>query len=326
MNELADLPAAGSFDSLDLLLLHHYITCISLDLVGPKQAYTVWQDIVPRQAHAYPLLFHGILALAGMHLAIKYMTPGANPVGSAGRKLSNKYRVRALVHRHKGLRQFHRALDSKLEVNQEQMPCLLRFNCMLIISAFAIPLTDEESSVSIEDVLMVFQLCRGGYELYQSSRDPWREQSTQGVIFAEDSRATHRFSTTAEGSMNGCMARQDRPVIRASLEGLMLSQSWAYKSGVDLRLLSSWPSLCSDEFVEELKQRTPDSLDVLAQYSHVLAICRDRWWVGSWPQLLLRAIDGCLSEEAKMRMRWNIEDNLAGLESEHSAIDKSSSC
>lgn len=307
-----DQPDVGNFDSLDLLMMHHYITSTARNLVGPEEAKNLWQQ-VPLDAYAHPLLMHGILALAGIDMARKYASTIDHPPGSEGHTLCNKYRARALSHQHKGLRLFQRSLDSKLELPQADIPPLILFNLVLIMSTFALPFTDDQGEISIEDLLSIFALCRGGTEVYRSLRDANMKQPFAAMMYVRDRSPRQRFSAPAMHDIDACMASQERDVNRVALEQLINSQQFWQESTLDIRFPCHWPSMCSNAFVEEVRQLKPDSLAVLAQYSHVLNMSSSHWWIGNWSEMLLRAVDRCLTAEGKLEIGWDLAQNLASL-------------
>lgn len=199
------------------------------------------------------------------------------------------------------------------------------FNLILIISTFAIPFTDDVET-SIDEVLSIFALCRGGSEVYSLLHDPWAKQPLKAMSFVGDEPTEPRLSEAVMLHLDTCLARQERKVNRDALEHLIGSSRFHQDqdSVVDIRMVGHWPALCCSVFMEEVRQLKPDSLAVLAQYSHILNLCRRHWWIQSWPEILLRAIDRCLEDEDKIRVGWDLEASLASLQPQE--YESASSC
>ena len=303
-----DQAEAGNFDSLDMLLMHHYITSTARNLVGPNEAQDIWQDVVPVKAYAHPMLMHGILSLAGADLARRYYSPTSSADQGEARGLCAKYRARALSHQHAGLGLFQKALASKLDLPQRDIPPLVLFNLVLIIATFALPLTDQDG-ISMEDLLSLFTLCRGGKEVFNSLHDASMKQPLKNMMMVGDVSLLHYdIQKKLKTGIETESAHQD------TFDKLINYQRFCQDSVLDIRTVCHWPSMCSGAFVEDVKQLKADALVIMAQYSHVLHVCRSRWWISEWAEMLLRAIHTSLSEEDKTRVGWNLGERLSELQ------------
>lgn len=76
-----------------MLLMNHFSTTTAPDLFPSREAARIWQHVLPEEASRNPLIMHGILALAGLHMA--------HSQGSLS--LSSPPKTRALHHQQKGL-------------------------------------------------------------------------------------------------------------------------------------------------------------------------------------------------------------------------------
>lgn len=65
-------------------------------------------------------------------------------------------------------------------------------------------------------------------------------------------------------------------------------------SQFDSQLVSAWPIIVSPEYVDLLRQQTPQSLIILAYYAVLLYRCRDSWLYGEGGRFLIESICGRL--------------------------------
>ncbi|KAL4964029.1 Zn(II)2Cys6 transcription factor [Aspergillus stella-maris] len=121
-------PASNStFDMLDLSLMHHYTANTSTSLFGEAQRI-LWQIEIPHMARSSPLLMHGLLATAALHMA--YLTKDESD--------SAVYTSRALYHHSLGLGLFNAGI-SGLRAENRDSPVLFTFGLCLVIWAYASP-------------------------------------------------------------------------------------------------------------------------------------------------------------------------------------------
>ena len=74
----------------------------------------------------------------------------------------------------------------------------------------------------------------------------------------------------------------------------------------NVRSMGQWLSLMSDDFFGLLRQHDSRALFVLSQYSIILHAFHEHWWIGSWGQMLLVAIDKVFPKEEQTRLDWSL--------------------
>lgn len=140
--------------------MHRYSTITSIHLLPNTGAQRIWQSEVPATAKDYPLLQHGMLALAAMDLAC-----AASDEGEHGQMAL--YRARGLHHQQVALPMFRALL---LRDDEQQQTVIFIFSIILIMLTFA-SAQSSPTRPTLSEILDLFALFRGPramWELHQN--------------------------------------------------------------------------------------------------------------------------------------------------------------
>lgn len=150
----------SSFDGLDLTLMHRYSTVTSLCLLPSSGAQRVWQTEVPLTAKDFPLLQHGMLALAAMDLA-----SAAADESEHGQMAL--YRARGLHHQQIALPIFRALL---LRDEHQEQTVIFIFSIILVMLAFA-SAQSAPTQPTLDEILAMFALFRGPRAMWELHHD-----------------------------------------------------------------------------------------------------------------------------------------------------------
>ncbi|KIM92700.1 hypothetical protein OIDMADRAFT_150002 [Oidiodendron maius Zn] len=88
----------------------------------------------------------------------------------------------------------------------------------------------------------------------------------------------------------------------------LLRQSFArMESGCEPSIVSFWPVLVHEDYMELLRSSQPEALIVLGSYCVFLQSQKWCWWVKGWPAKTLKTIDGMVGDELRPWLRWCVE-------------------
>uniref|UniRef100_A0A093V6L3 Putative oxidoreductase n=1 Tax=Talaromyces marneffei PM1 TaxID=1077442 RepID=A0A093V6L3_TALMA len=301
------LPAA--LHLRDLELMHHY--CLeSYKSISQDDAFAQpFQKEVPKIALSHPFLMHGVLALSALHLA--YLNKDGDRV--------NEYDELAAGHQTLALALFRKELDN---ITPSNSAALFVFSSIATVLAFASPqITGMHSLSPIDEMLQISTLCRGIAEILQTSRG-WLENSS-------DSWVTDMLSSRSR-SLNVQPLPADieaklAPIYRLNADltrtGLNIQEAVACEEAISalshsFQQLNSgyqdltvfrWPIVIKPVLFALMRDHQPMALVALAHFCILLHRVSDRWWVESWPRLLLQSIHDQLDVSWREHIRWPME-------------------
>ncbi|KAL4790516.1 hypothetical protein BDV19DRAFT_382271 [Aspergillus venezuelensis] len=310
-------PASNSnFDMLDLSLMHHYTANTSTTLFGEAQRF-LWQIEIPHMARSSPLLIHGLLATAALHMAYLNKDDSDSAV----------YTSRALYHHSLGLGLFNAGI-SGLRAENRDSPVLFTFGLCLVIWAYASPTLPRD----LAKLLASLELVRGNKVIFelssetilaqpigkftmpsssnsnlspsqpQSQLQPTSTSSAQSHPPAPPDPATSHpdpnsdnlktLTTTTLSALRSKIATDFIDLLAIDVLERGLSETLS-TSASDMRQPLGWPALVDTPFWERVRRRKPSALVILAHYAIILAHYEGRaWWLGGWVGRLLSAVEG----------------------------------
>ncbi|KAL4953203.1 hypothetical protein BDW69DRAFT_200340 [Aspergillus filifer] len=305
---LPQTPASNAtFDILDLTLMHHYTANTSISLFGEAQRI-LWQIEVPLMARSSPLLMHGLLATAALHMA--YLNKDDSD--------SSVYTSRALYHHSLGLGLFKAGI-SGLRAENRDSPVLFTFGLCLVIWAYASPTLPSaalgggvgeenrggdgdagDSAADLAKLLASLELVRGNKVIFELSSETILSQPI-GKPNPDD---LNTLTSTALSNLRQKIASDfiDTLAIDVLERGLHETLS---TSASDMRQPLGWPALVDNPFWERVRRRKPAALVILAHYAIILALYEGRaWWMGGWASRLLGAVEGVLGGMDVKGLEW----------------------
>ncbi|KAK4501899.1 hypothetical protein PRZ48_007708 [Zasmidium cellare] len=278
--------AAGSvgdsFDGLDLTLMHRYSTVTSLCLLPSSGAQRVWQTEIPSTAREYPLLQHGMLALAAMDLAC-----AAADEGEQGQMAL--YRARGLHHQGVALPMFRSLL---LRDDHREQNVIFIFSIMLVMLAFA-SAQSAPTPPTLDEILDMFALFRGPRALWEMHQNGANKELIQ-TLFPKALPDRPDLPEAEFMNPDNPMIGIDHPDIDQSCAQAVEQIRWAWarhrNDQDDVRAMAWFPALMPQGFYEQCQEHRPIALAILNLYASILKPFHNRWWISSWDVILSSAI------------------------------------
>ena len=280
------------FDMLDLTLMNHFTAVTALTLFPGDQQRLVWQTDIHYLARSNPVLMHGILSVAAIHLALLES------------ESSNQYRLRALHHHDVGVQLFNQQLSN---ITSENSQVLFPFAVMLVVWAHSSPIIIKDD-LQLHDILNLLELVRGCKTIFMMHWDTIsgtpigslrdfipRLKSDQGVL-----------SYVALRALENLKARTSDPIYKHAIERLENVSMKAAGEPDDVRTVVAWPCLIDEEIWDHLRHKQPFSLLLLAHYAMLLERYEAQWWwVNGWSRRILRAVGDEMSDTDKTALGWH---------------------
>ncbi|KAF3801372.1 hypothetical protein GCG54_00005528 [Colletotrichum gloeosporioides] len=264
-----------TFDALDMKLMHHFSTSTARSLSLIPDAQHIWQHSIPNLAYEQPLLMHGILALAGTHLAYSICSIEDMP--------RSQVYVRALHHQQLGLQLFRHQLQYLEDTTAEYEP-LVMFSAIICILTFAQLQTTQEN-FKLTNILEIFAALRGKRALWASVGKAPHSQELAKLLYEPRDSETPGFESELL-ALAGLQTAAKNPVLKDAIIQLRPS---LVRQAPEFRLVGGWPTTVSDDFITLLQMRDSMALQILQSYCAVLSSLRDLWWVGDCGEKFRRA-------------------------------------
>jgi hypothetical protein len=290
----------------DLELMHHYST-VSYKTLSEQNEFAVpFMIEVPKIALTHPFLMHGILALSALHLI--YLNKGSDRCKG--------YVELATSHQTLALTLFRKELNN---INPSNSQAMFAFSSIATVLAFAFSQSTGIQSLSpVDEMLQVFNLCRGIHEILETTRE-WIQNSWVSKLLTSR-RASNLRSLSPEKQeklelvykLNADFERTGfTPEEKVACEDAIaeLSQSFQHiYSGYDSVTVFRWPIVIKPIFISALRDRRPMAMVVLAHYCILLHTLDDRWWLEGWTRQLLHSIYNILDAAWRDCIRWPVEE------------------
>jgi len=266
---------------LDLYLMHHYSSATGTSLLSSSTGQRVWANDVPKRASTNPLLMHGLLAVAGMHLAVTDPQP------------KSQHHARALQHQQSGLSIFR----SQLAAWSPTMP-LVQQEAPLIFSAMLVTLTFAQAHVEpttpkLDMILELFTMFRGVRTLWAAGAQHAPESIIRLLFLPEEDPEDTKDFTAAIAELDA-LETLCRDNVRRDAARILKQQMLEELHYREYRLLGLWPTVFSDDYMNLLKERDGVALQILSHYGAILASLRGLWWIGGWHGVLQAAVQSAL--------------------------------
>ncbi|KAH8654034.1 hypothetical protein BGZ60DRAFT_533126 [Tricladium varicosporioides] len=282
----------SAFDMLDLTLMNQFTaeTCFSI-FAGQRQQ-KLWQRDIPLQARSYPLLMHGLLSVAALHLA--FVEPN---------NLS-MYRIRALYHHDIGVRSFNHLLKN---VSAEESHILFAFALMLVIWVYASPAVGKEI-LGLDDVLTLLDLARGCHTVFRLHMHSIMDTPISALI------EMHRELEIPYAELSPSVKQVFQALRLKAIDSTQLSaieelERLIQKAVVrhdDAKIAAAWPAIVGDSFWLRLRSHEPFAVLIFAHYAMLLQHYENRWWMmAGWSERILKAAESALSDTDKHLLDWD---------------------
>lgn len=299
-SQLQDTPDQDNvgFDMLDLNLMHHYTLVTSTSLFDEKQQH-LWQVEIPTEAYSCPLLMHGVLAIAALHLV------------SSDSTNSSSLLDRALHHHTISLHFFNRQIASISSANAH---ILFAYSVLLLVWAYASFAIKKDRPLELDSLLGSLELVRGCKTVFEIHRHIIKKHPIGQFIRSDVSLTQYDLSHTAREAL-ACLRTKAEDFIDSMAIDYLERLLQGVRATSDIRLVIGWPALLDSSFWTRIKQRQPVATLILAHYAMLLAQFNGRsWWLSGWSNHLLEAVEYILEDSDKARLDW--QTHLTWIKSE----------
>lgn len=270
--------AGPTYDTLDMMLMHHFCTSTANSMSTSPNAQHVWREFVPVYANTNLMLMHGVLTLAANHYVHLHKSDSDSVT-------LHNYRTRGLYHQQLGLQIFRHHVQNPSEDQSHEI--LLTFAAVLGMLTFADADT-EPQALTFDDALALLAVLRGKQALWRAGSGVSADSNLAPAFFdPPPSDKSPELSSTAFalGELQAVAEDDVRKRSIAALKAVVESQTSS-----EFRMLGTWPAGLSDEFLRLLKLRDGVALRSFEHYCTIVDSMCHLWWVGDVGKKLRAAI------------------------------------
>lgn len=297
LTRLVDESAVREEDSRlsDLELMHHYTAIAWQTLPRAEEVYEIWQVITPQLALKHDFLLHQLLSLSAFHMA------------HVRHEDSRRYYTMAVQHQNAAIQRLMHILPDITVTNCDAVFIAASFLGMGSFAALSNSL-DSPNRPDSGALLDVFYLLRGMNDILNS----FEERLRQGCIAALLSHGQYSSTTPLLSVIidelhdllriwnedsdrgNDTDATTRTACHDAALTFLnCINSATASAPHPGIRVTLAWPLAISESYIELIRRRQADALDVLKRYCRVVdATGDDNWYLTGWGKSVLSEIEG----------------------------------
>lgn len=288
----------------DLKLMHYYTAFTCLTISDFASFNSIWQEVVPQQAHVHPFLMYGILALAALH------------IGHDRPQERHSYTAIALRYYNVALASFRTTLK---QVTADNCTALFGFSAILIVLSLGFAQSHSTSQTqNVDELIQVFTLLQGVRVVLQSAM-PWVEQGPLGPLLQRGAARQKDASKQlihiprdfdeALSCLERCNERISQPVdsretYSTAIKALKDCVGKVESNPGDRAAALSWLVFLQSPYVSTLKSNQPLGLVILAHYGIILHGLRDHWFIDGFGVQLIQIIHLNLAEEWRAMIDW----------------------
>ncbi|KAH8595056.1 hypothetical protein B0O99DRAFT_623097 [Bisporella sp. PMI_857] len=278
------------FDILDLALMHHFTAVTSLELFLGENQREVWKMDFPRQARSNVMIMHGLLAIAALHMT--HLEP----------EDMLKYRTRALQHHDLGLQIFNSQFKSLTSENSDIM---FSFGLTLVVWAFASPSAFGLKSLWFDDLLKQLDHVRGCKTIFQLHREAIVTGPIRKFFDFSHEYPQSVLSPDVFRSIENLKIHAADVVHLLAIENLECHLRKSILRTSDSHIAMAWLALVDDAFWLRVKTHEPVAIMIFAHWAILLRQYQTVWWISGWPDAIVSAVEGILSESDKVCLGWD---------------------
>jgi hypothetical protein len=271
---------------MDLTLMNHFTAVTSLGMFLGEEQREVWQRDTPFEARSNPLLMHGLLSVASLHLAL--LEPEELPA----------YQIRALHHHDLGLKLFNSQLSL---VSSTNCHILFTFALMLVIWIYASPVVTKEN-LQLDDILNLLDLVRGCKTVFLLQRNAIVSRPVGAFILH------HQYVDSPNLDLppaidQACQNMKDEATESTDVKAIEKLEKFLQSSMVrtsDTTIAAGWPAIVEDSFWSRLRSHEPIPILIFAHYALLLQLFENGcWWMTGWSERIIQAAEQALTTIGK---------------------------
>ncbi|KAK0110078.1 hypothetical protein ONS95_002734 [Cadophora gregata] len=288
----AGAASGPTFDMLDLTLMNHFTAVTALTLFSGEQQRLVWQRDIHYQARSHPVLIHGILSVAAIHLAL------LEPDNSA------QYRLRALHHHDLGVQLFNQQLSN---ITSETSQTLFPFAVMLVVWAHSSPIIVKED-LQLDHIFHLLELVRGCKTIFMMHWDSISGTPIASLREFVPRLKSHQLilSYVALRAFENLRLQCSDPIYDHAIGRLENVFMKSAGEADDVRTVVAWPCMINEEVWDRLRNKDAMSLFILAHYAMLLEKYEAQWWwINGWSRRILVVVGEVLSDADKAALGWH---------------------
>ena len=287
----------------DLELMHHWTAHASLTLTTRPEISDIWQNIVPREAMAFPFLMHHVLTYAALHLA--YTKPDQ----------SRAFYVLSTHHHERAIASFREALARRTPDDRNAVFAAAQ---LVTVNAFATVAIDPAVSDDlIEELLNIIGLMQGCIQMWirhmaEGALGVFQPLLVDSFVAAPPSLLPHlvpRLDALEDGLRQhadvAADVRAESLHAAATLRAIIGYYVTCRCDSRALRVTFRWPNTLPLAFQALLRARHPAALAVLAHYCVVVHAAAARYWfLEGWAEHVSIAIADAVGPDWRPLIDW----------------------
>ncbi|OGM43246.1 hypothetical protein ABOM_008138 [Aspergillus bombycis] len=284
----------------DLELMMQWCNSTYQVLTRNEMTDPVWRLRVPEEALSHPFLMHGILALSALHIA-RTRDDHRRP----------EYISTAVSHQNQALKSFRKLLD---DINDSNAKAMFALSSVIVVYAFGFPHSPESKDpwACIDDFIQVLVLARGVEQVLRQATPSIRSSDWEILLRLDEYNtslprdALDPLERLRELNVY-CGAQDpthDTDTYNRTIDNLTDITAAAYGGLTSITVAARWAIRLKPKFVNQIRERSPLALIILAHICAVLCRLKYDWCIDQWVSRLPRAIWHILDDRWKSYAQW----------------------
>ncbi|KIW71378.1 hypothetical protein PV04_03554 [Phialophora macrospora] len=306
-------PSDPGLNMQHLEFLHQFVTSTYRTFNDDHEIQNVWKTSIVRMALSHPYLMYELLAISALHLA--YCRPESSPW----------YYPRSTELQTQALNSFN---SIQQEVDASNCAPVLMFASLLAVHVLADPsrTVGPDSNHYLDHVIHCIMLMRNVQKLVIQDWYEYLKDSELKPIFGiTQPEKPYRIpqpclnlAQLPEGSDLGEHAKEAYNSAIERLHWLYAVSNVPNETYTTVRWLLAWPIQLTGAYQDQLNQRRPEALVILAYFGVMLHLYKGCWVVGDSGKFLIRAISAHLGPHWRKWMEWPLSYLVDGSDTEKS--------
>ena len=298
---ISSLPAGISYPELELL--HHYANCTAKTM-GPRPFIPngrFWEIAVPQAAQSHPFLIHNVLAVSAIHLA--YLHPAER---------ASHYEV-GMSHYTKALALFR---PSAADIAPSNVHAAVASAILVFVVFMALPgasgNSPDGSLASLLAPLTVLQRSTAWFSTVckeAAERSPIAfEYPVKSALSVADPVARQALDALRYFNHSSKDTNEQKSIYEKAICQLEVSFAITTTRPNNWSRMLFWARTISPEFAGLLQHGRPMALILVAYWCVPIHHAPYVWFIGRWPEKVIKAVASLLDDEWKLAMQWPLAE------------------